>query len=543
MAHRQPPAGKRQIVLKIVKTGPIKLSRWTPPAHASSSAPITAMIFSPSFLKDIRVRFAARSLSNRMRDVNGDPAAQVRCLDQLLKGLACTDYGKAHDLRAGLGAGDFARLVPIQDLRQTAHLVERLRTGMEHLLWPGRTCAFSNTPGFPWMPQHEVPITEDFLADFNQAWEETLLLTQGKGAEASLLRSPWVCVGLPNAGTGLRLNGVPGLLSLCDGGLPPPRHVGTEEIFQTGGLAAWLSLPEQANVRLLVVGDPLWLASLASEPLPPERPLWVLTWSPCLASLEAQLERVLGPQVRLHELLATDLGVLAVRDADLRSGMRLLSNHGAYFEFIPLDDYLRAQREKRALHAIPLSQVKQGSEYVLLVSNRSGLCRHDTGEILRFTSLNPSRVEPCGQVSHVFASERLMYTERVVMEALAGVCDRNQWTIVHAHVAPLLSTKPGFAAAPASEWWVELRPGSHATPTGPLLSEGLDVELRKLLPTYASLRDKGGLAAPLVRLVIPGVFSRFIRDAGREDGFCRLPRCLPDRRMADVLAGLARFSD
>jgi len=501
------------------------------------------MISPPSFLKDIRVRFAARSLSNRMREGDGDQATQARCLEQLLKGLSGTDYGKAHDLRAGLGAGDFSRLVPIQDLGQAAHLIERLRTGMEHLLWPGRTCAFSNTPGFPWMPEHEVPITEDFLADFNQAWEQTLLLTQAKGAEASLLRSPWVCVGLPNAGTELRLNGVPGLLSLCEAGLPPPRHVGTEEIFKTGGLAAWLALPEQASVRLLVVGDPLWLASLASEPLPPERPLWVLTWSPGLASLEAQLSRVLGPRVLLHELLATDLGILAVRDGDQRSGMRLLSDHGAYFEFIPLEEYLKAQREKRALHAIPLSQVKQGVEYVLLVSNRSGLCRHDSGEILRVTALNPCRVESSGQVAHVLASERLVYTERVVMEALTSVCDRNQWSIVHAHVAPHVSTKPGFAAPPATEWWVELRPGTHATPTGPFLSESLDVELRKLLPQYGSLRDKGGLAAPLVRLVIPGVFSRYIRDSGREDGFCRLPRCLPDRRMADVLAGLARFCD
>lgn len=501
------------------------------------------MTFSPSFLKDIRVRFAARSLGNRMKQGDGDQAAQAQCLEHLLRGLSETDYGKAHDLRPGLAAGDYSRLVPIQDLGQAAHLIERLRGGMEHLLWPGRTCAFSNTPGFPWTPRHEVPITEDFLADFTRAWDEALLLTQSKGAEASLLRSPWACLGLPGEGQDDRLNGVPGLLAQLDGVLPPPRHVTAYEVLQSGGLAAWLARPEQERLRLLVVGDPLWLASLATEPLPPKRPLWIVSCSPGLCSLEAQFARLLSPTLQLHETLVTDLGVLAVHDGVKGGALRLLCGHGAYFEFIPLADYLKAQREKRAMHAIPLSQVKQGVEYVLLVSNRAGLCRHDTGEILRFTELTPCRVESCGQVAHVLASERLVYTERVVMEALTAVCDRNQWTIVHAHVAPHVSTKPGFAAPPATEWWVELRPGSHATPTGPVLSEGLDGELRRLLPSYAALREKGGLAAPLVRLVIPGVFSHYLRNSGREDGFCRLPRCLPDRRMADVLAGLARFCD
>jgi hypothetical protein len=501
------------------------------------------MTFPPSFIKDICVRFAARSLGRRLREDNEDLAAQARCLDSLLRSLAGTDYGKAHDLRSGLGAGDYARLVPIQDLGQAAHLVERLLGGAEHLLWPGSTCAFSNTPGFPWMPAHAVPITEDFLDDFEQAWEDTLLLTQGKGAEASLLRSPRVCLGEPTNGADGRLNGVPGLLACRAANAPAFKSASTASLRMAGGLSAWLSLPEQAKARLLVVGDPLWLAGLAQQPLTAGHPLWVLACSPALAPLEAQLARILGPQVQLHEVLATDMGIFAVRDGDARKGMRLLSDKGAYYEFILLEDYLKAQRQKRAVHAIPLSQVKRGSEYVLLVSNRSGLCRHDTGEVLRFTELDPFRVESCGLAAHVLHSERLTLTERVVMEALTQVCDRQHWIIVHAHVAPLVSAKPGFGASPATEWWVELRPGSHSTPTGPVLSEGLDHELHRLLPGYAQLREKGALAAPLVRLVIPGVFSRYLKDCGRDDGFCRQPRCLPDRRMADVLSSLARFSD
>jgi len=71
----------------------------------------------------------------------------------------------------------------------------------------------------------------------------------------------------------------------------------------------------------------------------------------------------------------------------------------------------------------------------------------------------------------------------------------------------------------------------------------LDEQLRRQSPAYDALRRNAVLDEPVVRLVIPGVFKNWLQANGLLDTRFSLPRCLRDRRIADALAALARFSD
>ena len=79
------------------------------------------------------------------------------------------------------------------------------------------------------------------------------------------------------------------------------------------------------------------------------------------------------------------------------------------------------------------------------------------------------------------------------------------------------------------------------TPTGPAMALELDAELRQRNADYASRRDKGAIADPVVRLVMPGIFEQWMRAVGCWGGECRMTRCRSDRLIADELARLARF--
>ena len=76
---------------------------------------------------------------------------------------------------------------------------------------------------------------------------------------------------------------------------------------------------------------------------------------------------------------------------------------------------------------------------------------------------------------------------------------------------------------------------------GDLIAEGLDLALQRLNEDYAAKRQGGGLDAPTVRLVMPGVFEQWLRSRGKWGGQNKMPRCRSDREIANELAQLTRF--
>jgi hypothetical protein len=56
---------------------------------------------------------------------------------------------------------------------------------------------------------------------------------------------------------------------------------------------------------------------------------------------------------------------------------------------------------------------------------------------------------------------------------------------------------------------------------------------------YEAKRRGGGLAGPVVRIVEPGLFERWLRTKGKWGGQNKMPRCRSDRQVADELAVLS----
>ena len=116
------------------------------------------------------------------------------------------------------------------------------------------------------------------------------------------------------------------------------------------------------------------------------------------------------------------------------------------------------------------------------------------------------------------------------------------WTIANFHVAPLFDPSLTGANRGRHEWWIELKPGTIKTPTGPQMAAELDTELQRLNADYAARRKGGGLESPTVRLVMPGVFKHWLIFRGKWGGQHKMPRCRSDRVVADELAQVTNFA-
>ena len=254
-----------------------------------------------------------------------------------------------------------------------------------------------------------------------------------------------------------------------------------------------------------------------------------------------ELRASLGPTVNFQEVYAAAEGIFAAQDDVSSAGLRVLTDAGVFFEFLPLADFSEATLANAGARCLPLEKVQAGTDYVLLVTTPAGLCRYVPGDIVRFTSVEPPRLQVVGRTALQLNAFGERVSERDLLDTLLTVCTRNGWQPVGFHVAPYHHRVAAGQAIKSHEWWLELGTHSTKTPTANVLGPELDAELSRRNPDYAAKRASRGLDFPEVRLVMPGVFEQWGREQQKGASASKMPRCRSDRLIADQLAALAPF--
>lgn len=494
--------------------------------------------------------------------------AQEKALAALLPRLALTQQGRADGIESGAKPAQFARRVPVRFHADYAPLIERMIRGEPDVLWPGRCVFFAQSAGTATGTPKLVPLTEEMLAHFRQAELDALLYYTARVGHGGIFRGRHLLLNGSTVLTPIEgakdheayRGNLGGIITL---NLPKwaERHFlePGAEISRLPGwdarLAATVARTRTRDVTLLA-GIPRWLVGFAEAILadqsnahtqPPHlQAMWpnlecVIVGGTALPPFTTELRRLCGPEVKFHQVYSAVEGFIAAQDADPQQGLRLLCNAGIYYEFIPMADFDASRPERLAEKAVPLAGVKTGVDYALLMTTPAGFCRYVVGDVVRFTGTEPPRIIYVGRTDLRLNTCGENVHEHDLNETLVRVCQRHRWTIINFHVAPLKPVSTGPARG-RHEWWIELRPGTVNTPTGPLFESELDAELRQLNPRYDTLRNQRVLETPLVRLVMPGTFAHWMKFAGVHDAHCKMPRCRGDRIVADEFAQIARFN-
>ena len=237
-------------------------------------------------------------------------------------------------------------------------------------------------------------------------------------------------------------------------------------------------------------------------------------------------------------------GALELKGRAARTGvfkdtaiLRVLGGAGGLATEVPAKFYRRCPAK------VPLSGVKPNTDYALVLTTPGGLARYVLEDVVRFVSTEPPRLLYVGRTTLRLNSFGEQVMEKELTDALAAVCTRQKWSLVNFHVAPLPPGKTTTGPVRGRhEWWIELKPGTIATPIGPQIAAELEIELTRANPTYAARRRGNVLDGPVVRLVMPGVFEHWLRYQGRWGGQHKLPRCRSDRLIADELAQITNFA-
>ena len=516
----------------------------------------------------LRASWHTARVARRLSRPDTAGRSQQLALSELLKNIALTAYGRDFGIDPAMSYDQFRARVPLRNHEQLDPYFRRIKRGEPSVLWPGHCHFYVESAGTTGKAKW-LPVTEAFLTHFETAEADALLYYSARVGDSGVFRGRHLALApllpvRPIAKT--ELSSVPDESSALSPPGTRPSWGAPQLAEPTADITAgpeWSARIEAIITRTLemditlLAGLPNWLLvfsdalrgrAIASKMLAtalntiwPHLECVVHYGIPASPFLE-ELKRTAGYLVNLHEIYFASEAFVAAQDAEAALGLRLMQDSGVFYEFLPLSDFEESLPLTLGARALSVEQVRPNENYVLLITTPAGLCRYVVGDIIRFVSTEPLRLIYVGRTQLRLNSYHENVLEKELTDSLLAVCQRHSWTITNFHVAPLPASSLSGQTKGRHEWWVELRPGTNETPTGPILAGHLDLDLSARNETYAGKRGRNDLDAPVVRLVMPGFFAHWLDHQKMWGGQKKMPRCRSDRLIADEFSAIACFT-
>jgi len=476
-------------------------------------------------------------------------------------------FGRESGIHAGMTYAQFQTAVPPRAYEQFIEPIERMKRGQSDVLWPGTCSYYAVSSGTTAGRTKYLPITGAMIAHFQQAGLDSLLYYTARTGKTSIF-----------GGKQLFLGGST-VLAQIEEAKPFPAWAGDLSGITAINLPGWVdhylyepgaaiaqigdwpekikAIAERTHNRdlRLVAGIPSWVLILAAavraraaangKPAADLRTVWpdlecFVHGGVPIAPFVDELRAALGPGVNFHEVYPASEGFIATQDADASLGLRLMTDVGLFFEFLPLSDFDETRLAQLGPKVVPLEGVQTGVDYVLLLTTPAGLCRYVIGDVVRFVSTDIPRLVYAGRTRLQLSAFGEHVIEKELTDTLTTVCQRHGWSITNFHVAPLFVDSSAGRNRGCHEWWIELKT-IEGTDVAAALTREIDAELIRLNDDYEAKRKGHGLEPPSVRLVAPGIFESWMRAHGKWGGQSKMPRCRSDREIADELAKLVQL--
>ncbi|MCP5404893.1 MAG: GH3 auxin-responsive promoter family protein [Pseudomonadaceae bacterium] len=226
-----------------------------------------------------------------------------------------------------------------------------------------------------------------------------------------------------------------------------------------------------------------------------------------IALQRTELAYVLGglPNLKWMQWYYGPSGVLAWQeDVNIRQRLRLKDDGAVFYEFVPVEDVHADGRFVRNYRRLPAHKVEAGREYLLVVSNMSGLLAVSTGQIVKVLQAEPLTVALKGPVVRLCGLGE-SFREDGVLEALANI----NMALVNHGVFVREALFGHNVAERTPQWLVEVsRPlGEVAPELLASVAKRLHAEMELRFEPYRAGCKGGQIRPPKVHVVPMGSFA------------------------------------
>ena len=454
-----------------------------------------------------------------------------------------TEFGKENQFSFITTYDDFSKNVPIQKYESFEPLIERCRKGEQNLFWPTHIKWFAKSSGTTNAKSKFIPVSDEALQDCHlKAGKDMLCLYINNNENAQLF-----------TGKGLRLGGSSDvyqdnnsyfgdLSAIIIENMPFWADFSSAPSQEVALMSEWESkmeaiIDETVNENITsLVGVPSWMLVLLNRILERTGKDNILEVWPNLEVYfhggvnfnpyrEQYKKLIPKADFKYYETYNASEGFFAIQDQNNSHELLLMLDYGIFYEFIDMKEY-----KGENSNAIPLSKVKTGIDYALIITTNGGLWRYLIGDTIRFTSLKPYRIKITGRTRHyinVFGEELNIEN---VEDALKLACKKTKATITDYTVAPIFMEgreKGGH------EWIIEF---NKAPKYLDYFTELLDNALKSINSDYEAKRyNNMTLGMPTVHKAKKGLFYKWLKKKGKLGGQHKVPRLSNKRNFVEEL--------
>ena len=494
----------------------------------------------------------ARMRSWRIENWSNNPVAvQKTVLQDLITAAQYTEFGKKYNFSKLFSVKEFKKNVPIHEYDDMKPYVERMMQGEENVLWNTPIAWFAKSSGTTSNKSKFIPISNESLNDNHYQGSKDVLTTYYKNFPSSDLLT----------GKGLVIGGSHQISKINDD-------------IQYGDLSAvlmqnspfwgqWLRTPElsvalldewenkieklaqstaEENVTSLA-GVPTWTLLLLKRILEMKgkstiKEVWpnlelYIHGGVSFIPYREQFDKIIGGPINYLEIYNASEGFIAGQDLPGDDSMLLFTEHGIFYEFMPVEEY-----GKEDPQTIGLKEVQLHKNYALIISTTGGLWRYLIGDTIQFASINPYKIKVTGRLKHYINA----FGEEVIIDnsdnAIAIAAEKTRAIVNDYTAAPLYFSDNSNGA---HEWLIEF---DTAPADLNQFTIELDTALKNINSDYEAKRHKDiALRLPVIHSLSKGTFKEWLRRKGKLGGQHKVPRLSNERVIVEEILAIIQKHD
>lgn len=480
-------------------------------------------------------------------------AAQQRVLLRLVARAVATRFGRDHGFADIRDRGDFAAAVPLR--RYEDFWAAYWRPVFPNLVdcsWPGRVPFFAATSGTSTGASKFIPVTAEMMRSDRQAALDLLAHHMRCRPDSHVLAGRSLLLGgssdLVEQALGVRSGDLSGIAAAT---LPawarifayPPPAIARLKDWE-GKMARLAERAPLADIRS-IAGTPSWLFLFFDELVRrhPGRGTRLADFFPALELVihggvnfapyrRRFAEWLEGGHGELREAYAASEGFIAAADRGEGEGLRVVLDHGIFYEFVPVGEIDAAAPTRHWI-----GDIETGVDYAPALSTCAGLWAYIVGDTVRFLSRDPPRLVVTGRLSYTLSAFGEHLSGEEIEAAVNNAAAAIGAGMRDFAVGALYPEKPGEIGGHL--YIVEFeQPVSAADKAR--FAVAIDRDLMRRNLDYRDHRAAGfGLLMPQIGVLRPGGFAEWMRRRGRLGSQNKVPRVVSDPELFADLRGFA----
>ncbi|VXB44976.1 GH3 family domain-containing protein [Maribacter litoralis] len=476
-----------------------------------------------------------------------DPIAdQKTVLQNLLETAKDTSFGKAYEFENILNSDDqhqaFRNTVPYFDYNQINEAWwHKLHEGQTDVTWPGSPDYFALSSGTTGKTSKRIPVTGAMIDAIRQAGIKQVLAISNFDLPADFFETGILMLGsstdlienddhLEGEISGISASNIPSWFS---GYYKPGKEIAQIDDWDERVAKIAEKAPDWDIGALS--GIPSWIELMLKEVIKKHNlnnihEIWpnlqvYTSGGVAFGPYEKSFNALMGKPVTVIDTYLASEGFIAFQARPETDAMKLVTDNGIYFEFVPFDpDYILEDGSlSQDAPSLTLSEVETGQNYVLIISTVSGAWRYLIGDTIEFTDVERAEIKITGRTKFFLNTVGSQLSVNKLDDALQDIMETFDIEIPE-YTLCAKKYEDGFYHT----WYL----GTSATQDPNEIAEKLDASLKAANKNYKVARSKA-LKGVKVFTINPDVFYSWNDSNKKKGGQVKMERVMKEDKFAE----------